>query len=82
MATSRIAAPTPGAHPNDLARRADHLRPEPVDIVDDGLTDDEIAAGVERWLAELRSAPGVVLPVSAADELAAARRDNDVGTQS
>jgi hypothetical protein len=50
----------------------------PIDIVDDGLTDEEIAARVAEWLDELKQAPAVELPVSAAEELAAARRDGDL----
>lgn len=50
----------------------------PIDIVDDGLTDEEIAERVAEWLDELRQAPAVELPVSAAEELAAARRDGDL----
>lgn len=50
----------------------------PVDIVDDGLTDEEIAARIAEWLDDLRQAPAVELPVSAAEELAAARRDGDL----
>ena len=50
----------------------------PIDIVDDSLTDDEIADRVAEWLDDLREAPAVELPVSAADELAAARRDGNL----
>ena len=61
-----------------MVRRADHLRQHPVDIVEDGLSEDEIAASVAQWLAELRASPGIELPVSAADEFAEARRAGDV----
>ncbi len=56
-----------------------HIDPTPpIDIVDDSLTDLEIADRVAEWLDDLREAPAVELPVSAADELAAARRDGDL----
>jgi len=56
-----------------------HIGPTPTtDIVDDSLTDDEIADRVAEWLDDLREAPAVELPVSAADELAAARRDGNL----
>ena len=56
-----------------------HIDPmPPVDIIDDGLTVEEIADRVAEWLDDLREAPAVDLPVSAADELAAARRDGDL----
>lgn len=51
---------------------------EPVDVVDDGLTEAEIAEGVARWLDELEKEPTVTLPVTAAQELEAARRDDDL----
>ncbi len=50
----------------------------PIDIVDDGLTDAEIAARVAEWLDDLKAAAPLELPVSAAEELAAARRDGDL----
>lgn len=50
----------------------------PVEFIDDGRTDAEIAASIEAWVNDLRRAPSVHLPVSAADELAAARRAGDV----
>ncbi len=50
----------------------------PVDLVDDGLTEAEIAERVARWLDELEKEPTVTLSVSAAEELEAARRDDDL----
>lgn len=61
-----------------MARPADHLTDRPVDLVGDGLSEDEIAARVEDWLDELREGPGLLLPVAAADELSMARREGDV----
>ena len=62
-----------------MARRAGDLPNEPViDVVDDGLNDDEVAARFEVWLADLESVPTVALPVSAADELRHAYADDDV----
>jgi hypothetical protein len=61
-----------------MARRADHLRSPIVDVVDDGLTEAEIAARVEEWLDELLASEPVDLGVSAADELAEARRLGEV----
>ena len=61
-----------------MARPADHLSERPVDLVGDGLSDDEIAACVADWLHELREGPGLLLPVAAADELRLARREGDV----
>jgi hypothetical protein len=61
-----------------MARPAHINSTPPIDIVDDGLTDEEIAERVAEWLDELRQAPAVELPVSAAEELAAARRDGDL----
>jgi hypothetical protein len=61
-----------------MARRADHLSSRPVDIVNDGLTDDEVVTAVAEWLDELRASPGISLPISAAEELAEARRMGDV----
>ena len=40
-----------------------------VDIIDDGMTDDEIAAQTQEWLAELRELPTVDIGVSAAETL-------------
>jgi hypothetical protein len=61
-----------------MARRADHLGTAVVDVVDDGLTEAEIAARLEDWLAELLDAETVDLGVTAADELAEARRLGEV----
>ena len=61
-----------------MARRADHLQPAPVDIVDDGLSESEIVASVDRWRSELKESPGVELAVTAAEELAAAHGAGDV----
>ncbi len=61
-----------------MARRADHLRFPVVDVVDDGLTKAEIADRVEEWLDELLAADAVDLGVSAAEELAEARRLGEV----
>ena len=61
-----------------MARPADHLSERPVDLVGDGLSEDEIAACVAEWLDELREGPGLSLPVAAADELSMARREGDV----
>jgi hypothetical protein len=61
-----------------MARPARIDSTPPIDIVDDGLTDVEIAERVDEWLTDLREAPAVELPVSAAEELAAARRDGDL----
>ena len=49
-----------------------------VDIVDDGLTEDEIAARFAAWLAELDLLPTIAVAVSAADELRRADADNEV----
>ena len=61
-----------------MARSAHVDSTPPIDIVDDGLTDAEIADRVAEWLDDLRQAPAVELPVSAADELAAARREGEL----
>ncbi|MEJ7801555.1 MAG: hypothetical protein WKF60_13610 [Ilumatobacter sp.] len=44
-------------------------RVELVDLVDDGMTDEEIAEHTQAWLRELKQAPIVDLGVSAADVL-------------
>lgn len=49
------------------------VAPTVVDVVDDGMTDDEIAALTQSWLDEVRDSPGVELPESAADALSAER---------
>lgn len=61
-----------------MARPAHFDSATPIDIVDDGLTDAEIAESGAEWLDDLRTAPAVELPTSAAEELAAARRDDDL----
>lgn len=50
----------------------------PRDIVDDGLTDLQIATKVAEWLDAIEAEPVVDLPLTAAEELAAARRDGDL----
>ncbi len=61
-----------------MARPARLDSTPPIDIVDDGLTDEQIAERVAEWLHDLANSPTVSLPVSAAEELAAARRDGDL----
>lgn len=62
-----------------MARRAGELPNPPVaDVVDDGLTEDEIAARFTAWLADLESVKPVELNVSAAEELHRAYADDDV----
>ena len=62
-----------------MARIAGDLPRDPVvDVVEDGLTEDEIAARFEAWLTDLVSQPTVELSVSAADELHRAYADDDV----
>ena len=62
-----------------MARIASDLPRDPVvDVVADGLTEDEIAARFEAWLSDLDSLPTVDLSVSAADELRRAYTDDDV----
>ena len=56
----------------------DHHSDPVVDIVEDGLTEDEIAARFEAWLSDLDSQPTVDLSVSAADELRRAYADDDL----
>ena len=48
------------------------------DIVADRLTEDEIAARFEIWLADLELVPAVELSVNAADELRRAYADDAV----
>jgi len=61
-----------------MARIASDYPREPVvDVVGDGLTEDEIAARFEAWLSDLDSQPRVELSVSAADELHRALADDD-----
>ena len=62
-----------------MARIASDLPSDPVvDVVEDGLNEDEIAARFEAWLIDLDSQPTVDLLVSAADELHRAYADDDV----
>ena len=62
-----------------MARIAsDHPRVPVVDVVEDGLNEDEIAARFEAWRCDLDSQPTVELSVSAADELHRAFADDDV----
>lgn len=49
-----------------------------VDIIDDGMTDEEIAAHTQDWLNRIRRSPGVELPESAAEALAACERDEEL----
>ena len=59
-----------------MARIASDLPRDPVvDVVADGLTEDEIAARFEAWLSDLDSLPTVDLSVSASDELRRAYDD-------
>jgi hypothetical protein len=62
-----------------VVRIASDLPRDPVvDVVADGLNEDEIAARFEAWLSDLDSLPTVDLSVSAADELRRAYADDDV----
>lgn len=49
--------------------------PAVVDMVDDGMTDEEIAAHTDRWRAELDESPVVALTANAAELLEAVRAD-------
>jgi hypothetical protein len=62
-----------------MAHIASDLPSDPVvDVVEDGLTEDEIAARFEAWLSHLDSHATVDLSVSAADELHRAYAVDDV----
>jgi hypothetical protein len=62
-----------------MARIASDVPTVPVvDVVGDGLDEDEIAARFEAWLSDLVSLPTVDLSVSAPDELHRALADDDV----
>jgi hypothetical protein len=62
-----------------MTRLAGDLPSNPVvDVVEDGLNEDEITARFEAWLTDLDSQPIVDLSVSAADELHRAYADDDV----
>ncbi len=62
-----------------MARIASDLPRDPVvDVVEDGLNEDEIAARFAVWLTALDAQPTVDLSVSAADELHRAYADDDV----
>lgn len=50
--------------------------PPVVDMVDDGMTDEEIAAHTDRWRAELEESPVVALTANAAELLEAVRADD------
>lgn len=52
--------------------------PSVIDIVDDGLTDEEIAARTQEWLAELRELPIIDIGVTAAEVLDELYADGDV----
>jgi hypothetical protein len=82
---SRSSSPTSavdegsGVYCPSMARRAEDLPTPPVvDVVADGLDDDEVAAAFATWLAELDDEQPIELPASAADELAAARAAGEV----
>ena len=63
----------------DMARNSHGLPVEPViDLVDDGLSDAEIAARFVEWLGDLDGVPVVVPRVSALDELRSAYAADDV----
>ncbi len=49
-----------------------------VGTIDDGMTDAEIAAHTQDWLNRIRNSPGVDLPESSADALAACERDEEL----
>ena len=62
-----------------MARIASDLPSDPVvDVVEDGLNEDEIAARFEAWLTDLDTEPTVDISVSAADELHRAYADDEV----
>jgi hypothetical protein len=46
-----------------------------VDMIDDGMTDEEIAAHTDRWRADLDESPVVSSPVNAAELLEAIRAE-------
>ncbi len=58
---------------------ASHAAPSPVvDLIDDGMTDQEIAAHTQAWLEDLRKAPVADLGVSAAEVLDQLYADGDL----
>ncbi len=58
---------------------ASHAAPSPVvDLIDDGMTDDEIAAHTQTWLEDLRKSPVADLGVSAAEVLDQLYADGDL----
>ena len=60
-----------------MARIASDVPSDPVvDVVENGLNEDEIAARFAAWLTDLDSQPTVDLSVSAADELHRAYDDD------
>lgn len=52
--------------------------PAVTDIVDDGMTDEDIAAHTHAWLREVMATPGVEIGESASDALDAIERDGDL----
>jgi hypothetical protein len=60
-----------------MARRADHRSPVG-DVVEDGLTETDIADRVQKWLDELLASESVDLGARAASELADVRRLGEV----
>jgi hypothetical protein len=68
-----------GIYPGSVARRPEDLPTQlPVDVVRDGLSDDDVAASFADWLAAMDETEPIELGVSAADELAAARAAGEV----
>jgi len=61
-----------------VARRPRDLPEPPLEFIEDGLTDDDRAAALEAWLAELDRHPSISLTVRAADTLAEARAEGEV----
>jgi hypothetical protein len=61
-----------------MARRADDLDSASiVDVIDDGLDDDAVASAFAEWL-DSDDAEPIVLPISASEELKAAREAGEV----
>ena len=61
-----------------MARRAEDIdSPSVVDLIDDGLDDDAIASAFAEWL-DAEGGESIRLPLSAADELKAAREAGEV----
>jgi hypothetical protein len=78
FAVHRTSAERRKQYPARMARPVPTNPSAPVDVVDDGLTEAEIAERVAHWLDELEKEPIVTLDVTAAQELEAARRDDDL----